>query len=142
MIYIPKGFAHGYMTLAENTHVSYFVDNFYEPAAESGLRYDDPRLAIDWPQDVKKISTKDASLELNKMTENRQIRLFKPSVGEEELIAVNRVFQRSWLGLGPEVGEFEKEFGDYIGAPGRTLAVNSGTAALDLALRVNNSVKV
>ena len=35
------------------------------------------------------------------MTENRQIRLFKPSVGEEELIAVNRVFQRSWLGLGP-----------------------------------------
>ena len=75
------------------------------------------------------------------MTENRQIRLFKPSVGEEELIAVNRVFQRSWLGLGPEVGEFEKEFGDYIGAPGRTLAVNSGTAALDLALRVNRFSK-
>ena len=32
MIYIPKGFAHGYMTLAENTHVSYFVDNFMKPA--------------------------------------------------------------------------------------------------------------
>jgi perosamine synthetase len=62
-----------------------------------------------------------------------QIRLFKPSVGEEELNNIRGVFDRAWLGLGPLVEEFEREWSAYIGAP-HSVGVNSGTAALHLAL--------
>lgn len=62
-----------------------------------------------------------------------QIRLFKPSVGEEELANIREVFDRSWLGLGPLVSQFEEEWKNYIGASA-SVAVNSGTAALHLAL--------
>lgn len=62
-----------------------------------------------------------------------QIRLFKPSVGAEELDAIRGVFERSWLGLGPQVSKFEEEWARYVGARA-TLGVNSGTAALHLAL--------
>jgi perosamine synthetase len=62
-----------------------------------------------------------------------EIRLFKPSVGQEELAAVKAAFERGWLGLGGEVGAFEREFAQYIGAPA-ALALNSGTAALQLAV--------
>jgi perosamine synthetase len=61
------------------------------------------------------------------------IRLFKPSVGQEELDNIKDVFKRSWLGLGPKVDEFESEWTKYIGS-GSSVAVNSGTAALHLAL--------
>ena len=62
-----------------------------------------------------------------------KIRLFKPSVGAEELAAVKEVFDRAWLGQGPKVREFEKAWSDYVGCQG-SVAVNSGTAALHLAL--------
>jgi perosamine synthetase len=62
-----------------------------------------------------------------------QVRLFKPSVGEEELAAIREVFERSWLGLGPKTGQFENEWTRYIGAA-NSVGVNSGTAALHLAL--------
>ena len=45
---IPKGFAHGYYTLEENTVFYYAVDNFYNAEAESGLIYNDTQLNIDW----------------------------------------------------------------------------------------------
>ena len=45
-----------------------------------------------------------------------QVRLFKPSVGDEELEAIRGVFDRAWLGLGPLVGEFEKAWSTYLGA--------------------------
>jgi perosamine synthetase len=66
-----------------------------------------------------------------------QVRLFKPSVGEDELEAVRKVFERSWLGLGPAVGEFEQAWNAYIGTTS-SIAVNSGTAALHLALTAFN----
>lgn len=59
MLYVPKGFAHGFQTLVDDVEVSYLVSAFYAPAAEGGLRYDDPRLAIDWPLPVTVISPKD-----------------------------------------------------------------------------------
>lgn len=49
MIYVPEGFAHGYLTLQDNTEVFYQVSEFYAPAAEKGIRWDDPAFAIEWP---------------------------------------------------------------------------------------------
>jgi perosamine synthetase len=66
-----------------------------------------------------------------------EIRLFKPCVGEEELANIREVFGRSWLGLGPLVTEFEREWNTYIGAT-TSIGVNSGTAALHLALTAYN----
>jgi len=62
-----------------------------------------------------------------------EVRLFKPCVGEEELENIRSVFDRAWLGLGPLVGQFEKEWSEYIGVRS-SIGVNSATAALHLAL--------
>src|SRR5215470_11252906 len=59
-LYVPERFAHGYQVLADETETSYQVGEFYAPGVEGGLRYDDPRLAIDWPLAVSEISEKDA----------------------------------------------------------------------------------
>lgn len=47
-LFIPKGFAHGFLVLSESAKVRYKVDNFYNPNAECGLNYNDPLLKIDW----------------------------------------------------------------------------------------------
>jgi len=59
MMYVPEGFAHGYQTLEDNTEVMYQVSQFYFPAFERGIRYDDPGVGIDWPLIDKIISDKD-----------------------------------------------------------------------------------
>lgn len=58
-LYVPEHFAHGYQVLEDNTETTYQVGGFYTPSAEGGLRYSDPRLAIDWPLPVTDISDKD-----------------------------------------------------------------------------------
>jgi dTDP-4-dehydrorhamnose 3,5-epimerase len=58
-LYIPERFAHGFITLQDDTEVSYFIGNAYTPAAQGALRYNDPRLAIDWPLPVSSISDRD-----------------------------------------------------------------------------------
>jgi dTDP-4-dehydrorhamnose 3,5-epimerase len=60
-LYVPALFAHGYLTLTDGAEVAYQVSEFYTPAAERGLRYDDPRLGIEWPVAVTTISDKDAA---------------------------------------------------------------------------------
>lgn len=59
MMLVPKGFAHGFVTLSDDTEAFYFVDEFYAPDHERGIRWNDPRFAIDWPIDPSVISDKD-----------------------------------------------------------------------------------
>jgi dTDP-4-dehydrorhamnose 3,5-epimerase len=59
-MYVPKGFAHGYQALTDSATAFYMVSAYYAPQAESGLRCDDPRLAIAWPRAVSDLSDKDA----------------------------------------------------------------------------------
>jgi len=62
MLYIPKGFAHGFQTLEDNTTVFYQMSEFYHPECARGVRWDDPALGIEWPEVSKRIiSDKDQS---------------------------------------------------------------------------------
>jgi dTDP-4-dehydrorhamnose 3,5-epimerase len=60
-LYVPRGFAHGFLTLADQAAVAYQVSAFYAPGAEAGLRWNDPRFGIAWPADVAVLSPKDAA---------------------------------------------------------------------------------
>jgi dTDP-4-dehydrorhamnose 3,5-epimerase len=55
----PAGFAHGYQTLTDDAEVSYLVDQFYAPACERGVRFNDAALGIAWPLPVSEVSAKD-----------------------------------------------------------------------------------
>jgi dTDP-4-dehydrorhamnose 3,5-epimerase len=61
MMYVPKGCAHGFLTLTDDSEVIYFASHPYAPAAATGLRYDDPAFGIRWPAEVKVISEADRS---------------------------------------------------------------------------------
>lgn len=60
-LYVPRGFAHSFQAISDNVEVTYLVSAAYTPAAGRGLRYNDPRLGIDWPLPVSVISDRDAS---------------------------------------------------------------------------------
>jgi dTDP-4-dehydrorhamnose 3,5-epimerase len=63
MLYVPGGFAHGYQTLSDDTEVFYQMSEFYTPAAERGVRWDDPSFGIEWPEIGERIiSEKDRQL--------------------------------------------------------------------------------
>jgi dTDP-4-dehydrorhamnose 3,5-epimerase len=59
MLFVPKGFAHGFLTLTEDTEALYLVTEFYSPQHERGLRYNDPKLGIRWPFEPTVVSDKD-----------------------------------------------------------------------------------
>lgn len=59
MLYVPKGVAHGFMTLENNTEAFYLVTEFYSPEHERGIRYNDPKFGIRWPFEPVVISDKD-----------------------------------------------------------------------------------
>lgn len=63
-LYVPRGFAHGFSVLEDNTVFAYKCDNFYNKASEGGIRYDDPSLNIDWKIEPAKqlLSEKDRVL--------------------------------------------------------------------------------
>lgn len=61
MLYVPQGFAHGFLTLVDHCEVTYHVSEFYAPNAEQGIRYNDPAFNIRWPLAVAVISEKDGN---------------------------------------------------------------------------------
>jgi len=62
MVYVPKGFAHSFLTLTPDVIVSYKIDAYYAPDHDAGLRWDDPAIGIDWPVASPHLSKKDAAL--------------------------------------------------------------------------------
>jgi dTDP-4-dehydrorhamnose 3,5-epimerase len=62
MLFIPKQFAHGFLTLADATEIEYQFDEVYVQGVESGINYADPDLAIRWPRPVDVIGDRDAAL--------------------------------------------------------------------------------
>lgn len=58
-IYIPKQFAHGFLTLEDKSEVSYQMSEFYVPASARGFRWDDPTFKIAWPEPILVMSEKD-----------------------------------------------------------------------------------
>ena len=60
-LYIPPGLAHGFQTLSDDAEVYYLISSFYEPRAASGVRYNDPIFAVEWPLPLTVISEQDAA---------------------------------------------------------------------------------
>jgi dTDP-4-dehydrorhamnose 3,5-epimerase len=61
MLYVPRGFAHGFMTLEDHTEAFYLVTEFYSPELERGIRWNDPKFGIRWPAEPRVVSEKDQS---------------------------------------------------------------------------------
>ena len=62
-LFIPRGFAHGFQTLEDRSTVQYFIDTPYQPGHSAGIRWDDPDIAINWPDaESRIISDRDRSL--------------------------------------------------------------------------------
>lgn len=61
-IYVPKGFAHGFLTLEDDAEVLYQMSAPYAPGFEGGYRWDDPTFAIEWPEEVRVLSERDREL--------------------------------------------------------------------------------
>jgi dTDP-4-dehydrorhamnose 3,5-epimerase len=59
MMYVPKGFAHGFITLSDDTEAFYFVDELYAPETERGVRWNDPKFDLKWPAAPVVMSDKD-----------------------------------------------------------------------------------
>jgi dTDP-4-dehydrorhamnose 3,5-epimerase len=61
MLYVPEDFAHGFITLEDESEVTYLVTQFYSPGSEGGIRWNDPLFNIEWPLEALVISEKDAN---------------------------------------------------------------------------------
>lgn len=59
MLFIPEGCAHGFLTLEDNTEVSYQMSEFYHPESARGVRWNDPAFQIAWPEKIEVISERD-----------------------------------------------------------------------------------
>ena len=60
-LYVPEGFAHGFYTLADDTEISYQMSSRFVPGSSAGIRWDDPAIAIQWPEQPTCMSEKDRS---------------------------------------------------------------------------------
>ncbi|MEQ1745089.1 MAG: dTDP-4-dehydrorhamnose 3,5-epimerase [Saprospiraceae bacterium] len=70
-LFVPRGFAHGYVVLSDTAEFVYQCDNFYSKAHEGGIRYDDPSLRIDWGFDLRQVVVSEKDLGLPFFGEHR-----------------------------------------------------------------------
>jgi len=70
MVYVPRGFAHGFAVTSEAAEVLYYCTDVYAPELERGIIWNDPTLAIDWPIDEPTLSEKDVEYPLFEAAEN------------------------------------------------------------------------
>ena len=85
-IWIPPGFAHGFLVLSSQATVEYLCTEFYDPDDEVCLRWDDPDLRVSWPCEHPVLSSRDAQgLELRRLQEQDLL----PAVGSQTLVATN-----------------------------------------------------
>jgi dTDP-4-dehydrorhamnose 3,5-epimerase len=68
-VYIPVGFAHGFLTLTDDVLVMYKVSDYYAPACDSGIRWDDPDIAIPWPMSAADLIISDKDRRLPRLAE-------------------------------------------------------------------------
>ena len=61
-LFIPRGFAHGFLVLSDEAIFTYKVDNVYSPQSEAGIRWNDPSLAINWPLEGLEVMTSEKDL--------------------------------------------------------------------------------
>lgn len=61
MLYVPEGCAQGLLTLANQTEIYYHTSAAYSPKTATGVRFDDPTFAIEWPEEIRNISKQDRS---------------------------------------------------------------------------------
>ncbi len=76
-LFVPRGFAHGFLTLEDDTEVSYLMSEVYSPSHGAGYRYDDPTFAIRWPRSIEVIAEKDLELPVFEMERHRQLMVEK-----------------------------------------------------------------
>jgi len=63
-LFVPRGFAHGFQTLADDCEVAYLIDGEYTPSLERGIRWDDPAVGVRWPSQTAVLSERDQQLPL------------------------------------------------------------------------------
>lgn len=68
-LFIPRGFAHGFLVLSDEAVFTYKVDNVYAPQAEAGICWNDPALGIEWPIDRSQVLTSEKDLKAPRMSE-------------------------------------------------------------------------
>lgn len=61
LFFVPEDFSHGFITLMDDTEITYQVSQFYTPGSEKGIRFNDPTFNIQWPLEVSVISDKDSN---------------------------------------------------------------------------------
>jgi dTDP-4-dehydrorhamnose 3,5-epimerase len=68
-LFVPRGFAHGFVVLSDTAIFAYKVDNYYSPECDRGLAFDDPSLAIDWKLDREELLLSDKDLKQPKLNQ-------------------------------------------------------------------------
>ena len=63
-LFIPRGFAHGFITLTDDVEVQYKADNYYAPECDGNIRWDDPEIGVDWGMEPVILSDKDRTAPL------------------------------------------------------------------------------